>query len=106
MRALFLLSALIFGCAYHPPPNPNLPPPPAETEQEVHDTEYCAAAEFNLNKPYFQENCPTLGARTKKGKSFTDFCIETQNNGIYLHPRCLAEARTCEAARACMNEGR
>jgi len=106
LQNVFFVSILLTACSGGFAPNPNLPTPPSDTEPGPQDTEYCTIADKHLNEPYFVQNCPELGSKTKKGKTFTQFCQETQNNGIYLHPKCLSEAKDCSAARACMNESR
>lgn len=62
----------------------------------VNDTNFCDAAQTNLLKL----NC-SLGQPTAKGKSFGDFCRETQNNGIEIDPKCLAGITDCEQIQAC-----
>lgn len=93
----FLLSALLVfaglpGC---PAPERVVPEP---VVPEVKDSEWCAAAEKNLLALGCEEGKPT-----KRGKSFTDFCVETQKEGgIDLHPKCLSTVKSCdEIDRVC-----
>jgi hypothetical protein len=86
MKLIILFSILLISCAsnkdYLPHANPI-----------TLDNDYCAAAELNLktlkcipeDKPY-----------TKKGKSFSEFCIDTQINGIFINPKCISTIQSCE----------
>lgn len=64
----------------------------------VTDTEQCDLAQINL----LRLRCPE-GNPTKKGKTFSDFCKETQNNGIFLNPKCLATLTDCSQIDSCTN---
>lgn len=65
----------------------------------VDGIEYCGAAQQHLqdlgcipkSKPY-----------TAKGKSFKQFCEDTMNNQINLHPNCLANITNCNQMNACV----
>lgn len=63
------------------------------------NNEACATAEANLKVV-----CPEVAAPTKKGKTFTQWCVETQDNGINLNPTCLVTAKSCSEADACLND--
>lgn len=79
------------------------PPPPRPTPV-VTDTQYCDAAEENLNKL----GCPE-GKPTKRGTRFGKLCRELHENGIFVNPQCLATIITCSAVDVCTNtvvEGR
>jgi hypothetical protein len=90
---LIVLNLITIGCASRKPVDPH--PTPIVT-----DTDLCITADQHLQdigcipkgKPY-----------TKKGKSFTQFCVETHNNGIFLNPKCLASISTCEQMDVCTN---
>jgi hypothetical protein len=59
---------------------------------DVKGSEWCDEAEKNLLALGCEEGQPT-----KKGKSFTDFCVETQKEGgIDLNPKCLASIKRCD----------
>jgi len=81
----FLLLFLI-SCYPEPKPTPI-----------VVDNYLCAAAETHLK----ELKCIGEGSYTKKGKSFTIFCLETQQNGIFLNPKCLTEINSCEQIDSC-----
>jgi hypothetical protein len=42
---------------------------------------------------------------TDKGKSFTEFCQETQSAGISIHPDCLATITSCGQVNSCSTTG-
>lgn len=88
---LFILSLSCNGC----PPDPSVPPHPTPT---VQDTDKCGAAEVNLKK---LKCIPVDKPYTKKGKSFTQFCEETQAAGIFLNPKCLSEITACDQMDHC-----
>jgi hypothetical protein len=90
LRPLFLLFALsvvgLFGCGApeHVVPEPIVP--------TVKGSEWCDEAEKNLLALGCEEGRPT-----KRGKSFTEFCLETQQDGgIDLNPQCLATIKSCD----------
>lgn len=88
----FSLLFLGFDCSL--PPTDTTPRP----EPVVKGTDYCSAAEKHLLAIHCSEGNPT-----KKGKSFTDFCKETQQNGIFLNPECLSKITSCDQIDACEN---
>ncbi len=67
--------------------------------EEVRDSAYCDLAETHLK----QLKCIPDGAFTKKGKSFSDFCQETQINGVFVNPKCLSEIVSCDQMDVCTN---
>lgn len=81
---LAVIWILVGGCAG----GDNVPEP---VTPEVSGSSLCASAERNLLALGCEEGKPT-----KKGKSFTQFCEETQANGIDLHPGCLSKITRCE----------
>lgn len=92
MKYLILLIGLVglvglVGC--------NLSQPIVEPEAVVTDTEYCKPAEINLTELGCKEFFP------KKEKSFYQMCIETQDAGIFLNPKCLSNIKTCSGADIC-----
>ena len=84
---ILIICFLIIAC---PKQNNNLVSAPAPVKTDV---EWCQKAEVNLknlkcipiNEPY-----------TKKGLTFTQFCIKKQNDGIFLNPKCLATQVTAK----------
>lgn len=88
LRIAFTLSLALFGLTGCPPPH-SVPEP---VIPEVKGSEWCDDAEKNLLALGCEEGQPT-----KKGKSFTDFCVETQRDGgIDLNPKCLASIKSCD----------
>lgn len=85
--SFIFVAVLIIACV-----NPN------PTPQPMDDMKYCQLAENNLkalacipkDKPF-----------TLKGKSFAEFCIETMQNKINLHPKCLSEIKSCNQIGTC-----
>ncbi len=65
----------------------------------IANIQYCSTAEAHLkalgcipsDKPY-----------TLKGKSFSQFCQETMQNGINLHPDCLSKIVSCNQINVCV----
>lgn len=58
----------------------------------------CTLAERQLIKV-----CPEL-SKTPGQKSFTDFCVETQKNGVKLDTHCIATAKNCDEANSCRSK--
>jgi len=76
-----------------------VPPQPTPI---VQDTEWCQAAEINLQ----QLDCiPDDQPYTKKGLTFTQFCEQKHEDGVFLNPKCLAtevtEKTTCSYVDVC-----
>lgn len=88
--SLFVLLSLFIGC------DSCLQPPPSRPTPIVTDTDYCQAAEDNLIKLGCQEGRPT-----KTGKKFAAFCLETQQNGVFLNPKCLSTIKYCGEIDSC-----
>lgn len=97
MRYFYLVLALVFsGCAGCPTKGEFFPPAPEPVTQDI---QLCATAETNLKKL----KCIPEGAYTKKGKTFTQFCEETQKNGVFLNPKCLSTITECNKMKSCTN---
>lgn len=60
------------------------------------DMGYCAEAEKNLLKLDCKEGKPT-----KRGKTFYQFCQETESNGIFLNAQCLTKITNCNQINEC-----
>lgn len=93
-----VLFCLNTGC-----PQPPVGPHPTPV---VTDTNMCVPAEEHLQElckadPVKNSYCCKVAAPTKKGKTFTQFCIEKQNQGVFLNPRCLASVTSCDKINAC-----
>ncbi len=88
-----LISLFLLGpdCSGNQPTPVKPQPTPVVT-----DNNYCAKAQENL----LRLNC-VEGQPTKKGKSFEQFCVGTQQNGIFLNPKCLSEIKSCEEVDSC-----
>jgi hypothetical protein len=75
------------------------------------DTDLCGVAGRHLStlcEANKEENsyCCMTSASTKKGKSFTQFCEETQHAGIALNPGCLSKIIKCEEIDFCLGTTR
>lgn len=65
------------------------------------DVESCRSAETHLK----ELRCiPVEFPYTKRGKSFTQFCEETQNSGVYVNPTCLSHVSDCGEIDACFRQ--
>jgi len=73
-------------------------PPPVKPQPTpiVIDNNYCLKAQENLQRLHCAEGEPT-----KKGKSFEQFCVGTQQNGVFLNPKCLSEITSCGQVDSC-----
>lgn len=98
-------SAFLFdGC---PGQAGDVPTPPKPTPV-VTGTDQCGAAEQNLHNlcnmdPVKNNYCCQVVAPTKKGKSYTQFCQEKQNQGIFLNPKCVSGVTSCDQIDPCTN---
>lgn len=63
----------------------------------VVDTDKCYLAEVKLKELH----CISDGAFTKKGKSFSQVCEETQEAGVFMNPRCLSTITSCDQVDVC-----
>jgi hypothetical protein len=63
------------------------------------DDPACITAEANLKIV-----CPEVAKPTKKGKNFAQWCVETENNGINMNPKCLTVAKSCKDADLCLQD--
>ena len=92
---LFIIfSSFLFGC----PVNQDIVPP--RPTPVVTDTDQCEMAEANLKA---RQCIPTDRPYTKKGKSFTQFCKDKQEQGIFLNPKCLSQVTKCDQIDVCTN---
>lgn len=100
--SILSIFAVIIGCQAHGTDTGNIIP----VVPVVYGTEYCSYAQIHLynlcqSDPGKNHYCCEVVAPTKKGKSFQDFCIETQNNGISLDPLCIIGILNCEDIDKC-----
>ena len=99
--------ALIIGC------QPGSKPKPIdyrETPKPV-GSQYCGSAERHMTdlcriSPNENMYCCQTVALTKKGKTFTQFCEETQSAGISLGPECLSKIISCSEIDKCVGTTR
>lgn len=71
------------------------------------DDQFCSIAEThlsNLCKANPQDNmyCCQAVSSTKKGDSFTVFCLSTLHAGIALNPLCISKIIKCEELDLCL----
>lgn len=86
---VFLL--ILTGC-----PAPPKPPP------EPKDTDWCKAAEQTLERLQCKDSHDNPMWVNKRGERFQETCEQAQIEGlIFLNPKCVAEAKTCEGANEC-----
>lgn len=86
MKKLLIIPIFLFGC---------------RTNQVIvkdfdKDIKFCSLAEKNLQKL----NC-VEAQLTKKGKTFEQFCKETEENKIFLNAECLSIITSCEEVNNC-----
>lgn len=92
---LVLLLALA-GCPpvldpHHPGPTP-----------DVVDTDQCESAEKKLEELECKDRRGDPMWVNKKGERFQETCRRAQEEGtIFLNPKCIANAKTCEEANVC-----
>lgn len=69
---------------------------------EPKDTDWCVAAEQNLEKLQCLDRAGDPMWVNKKGERFSQMCETAQEEGeIFLNPKCVAEAIDCEKANQC-----
>lgn len=83
------ITILIISCLQSDQPKPR--PTPI-----VVDSEYCQAAQENLQKL----KCPE-GATLPNGDTFKKFCETTQKAGIFINPHCLSTITSCSLVDQC-----
>lgn len=102
MKNLIFCSFLfiLIGC----PQNPVTPKPtPIVVDTEMCDTADKHLAQLCLADSEKNKYCCMIGSPTKKGKTYTQFCIEKQNQGVWLNPRCVSQITSCEQIDNCTN---
>jgi hypothetical protein len=69
---------------------------------DVTGTEYCQAAEGNLESLQCLNPDGTPMWVNADGEPFHVTCARVQESGgVFINPRCIADATTCEEANAC-----
>ena len=90
--ATIAIAILTAGC---PPVEPKPAPIPE-------DTDWCGAAEQTLERLGCTDMRGDPMWVNKNGERFEATCETAQEEGrIFLNPRCVAEAVTCEEAKTC-----
>lgn len=95
--ALLVFALAMSAC----PPEPHVPDPTPIPE----DTEFCGDAEARLE----ELGCKDLEGNpmwvNKKGERFGETCRIAQEEGrLFLNPKCIIAAKTCEEAKECPPE--
>lgn len=91
-----VLALVITGCPpvpelHHPGPTP-----------DVVDTDECEAAEKRLEELECKDRRGDPMWVNKRGERFQETCRIAQDEGtIFLNPKCIANAKTCEEANTC-----
>ena len=88
-----VLALALAGCpkTYHPGPTP-----------DVRDTDQCEAAEEKLEELECKDRRGDPMWVNRKGEPFQETCRIAQEEGtIFLNPKCIANAKTCEEANDC-----
>lgn len=72
------------------------------------DSNMCPTADKHLSMlceqdPIKNKYCCEVDSPTKKGKSFTQFCVEKQHQGVSLNPGCLSQIVSCQQIDICTN---
>lgn len=99
-KYIILATILQIGCV-NESVKPHVTPVPIDS-----DVMMCAMAEQNLQKLCDSNStknayCCKVVKKTKKGKSYTQFCAEKQLEGIFLNPKCLSEIKSCDLIDKC-----
>ena len=95
MRYIWIAVLLLTGC----------PPPPPNPIPDVTDTEVCPAAEARLEELQCKDRKGDPMWVNKRGEHFADTCKKAQEEGgIFVNPRCISTAQSCEEAKACPPE--
>lgn len=75
------------------------------TTQVVPDTNYCYSAEANLRNLQCRDSTGDLMWQNKSGEHFATTCKRIQEEGgVYINPKCISNAKTCEELNVCPQE--
>jgi hypothetical protein len=100
MRYLPLL--LFVGCIYQPQTSVESVLLPSQTVVPVVDTSFCQDAEYNLRNLQCKDAAGNLMWINKLGEHFATTCQRIQDQGgVFLNPKCISTAKTCEEAKTC-----
>ena len=98
-KLIFLLAFLVIGCPTHNQPEPIGPKPGPIV---VKDTDLCDEAEQNLEALQCKNRDDTPMWVNQQDEKFGDTCRRLQEEGgIFLDPKCVSKAPSCEEAKAC-----
>lgn len=98
--SLIFVGAAVVSCAHN---YDQIRPTPV-----TGDSNMCAVASAHLSQlceqdPVKNKYCCDVNAPTLKVKTFTQFCIEKQYQGVALNPGCIANVVYCEQIDICTN---
>lgn len=69
---------------------------------DVEDTEFCLGAEQNIERLQCMDRAGNPMWINLHGERFSETCRVVQDEGgIFLNPRCVMEAETCEEVNEC-----
>lgn len=90
-----MLLVLTTGC-------PSTTPKPVGPTPVVRDTDVCGDAGKNIEKLQCRDRRGDPMWVNRNGEKFEETCRTAQEEGgIFLDPKCIAEATTCEQVLAC-----
>ena len=68
----------------------------------ISDTDFCDDAELNLEKLQCKDSLGNPMWVNKRGERFQETCRKAQEEAlIFLDPKCVSTATTCEGANEC-----
>jgi hypothetical protein len=98
----YILFFIFSGCVYQPQTSVESAILPTQTVVPVTDTSFCQNAEYHLRDLQCKDAAGDLMWINKLGEHFAITCQRIQDQGgIFLDPRCIASAKTCEEAKLC-----
>jgi hypothetical protein len=90
------LALFLTGCPSNPgTPDPIVPPNPPP------DTDWCATMCLHLSRMGCEEGGPVYnndlpGLEGIPNQSCADNCVELQDRGFFVNPKCVVDAPSCE----------
>lgn len=101
MKQLFIIISASLLTTACPPPQPvDIGPEPGPIV--VADTDQCAAADENLEDLQCRDAAGDPMWVNKNNERFEITCKRLQEEGgIMVNPKCIAEAKDCDTAKAC-----
>ena len=97
IAAILFPAVLLIGCP-HPLQDPEVPPPNPPV-----DTDWCKAMCDNIGpkglscdegKPVYNSDKP--GPKDVPNQSCEEWCVELQDKGFFINPRCMSVVPTCD----------